>query len=232
MIYNFLATIYDQLVADEDASDSWVEFVKTHAINNDILELACGSGEITRKLAINNYRVLATDLSEMMIKKAQEKGQIPNLRYQQMNMLNFNLDNKFSNVICFCDSINYLSSYEELNKLFTNVYQHLNSKGVFLFDMHHDKRIDEFLDVWEEEGQIDDITYQWIIESEGNIINQYFNIIKDNKVYQEHHKQHIFDLDIVVKMLNSLNFKVEVYLDEDVFKEEMNERFFIKAIKV
>ena len=47
MMYGTLAHYYDALVKDEDASMAWVAFIEQHVKKGKVLELACGSGEIT-----------------------------------------------------------------------------------------------------------------------------------------------------------------------------------------
>jgi len=231
MIYHKLAEIYDELVEDKEASLCWAKFVNNSTSGKKVLELACGSGEITIALADLGFDVLATDKSKYMIDKAYDKSADRNIRYRIMDMLNWKINELFDVVICFCDSINYLSDFEQLRYVFRKAYQCLESKGVLLFDMHHEHRLLEFKDEWDEDGVIRDISYQWLINSEYDQIVQYFNIIEDNKVYQEIHVQRVFEVDKVVDLLKECGFSVEVLNDYDIFNEELKERYFFKATK-
>ena len=47
MMYQILARFYDALVQDEEATNAWVSFIQRHIQGKRVLELACGSGEIT-----------------------------------------------------------------------------------------------------------------------------------------------------------------------------------------
>ena len=47
MIYDTLASYYDALVKDEEATLSWVHWIESFQKPYSMLELACGSAEIT-----------------------------------------------------------------------------------------------------------------------------------------------------------------------------------------
>ena len=49
MMYELLAHVYDALVKDDEATACWVELIKAHIRGTELLELACGSGEITMR---------------------------------------------------------------------------------------------------------------------------------------------------------------------------------------
>jgi len=75
--YSHLSKMYDYLMDDVDY-DQWVEyldlFIKKNYSNAEcILELACGTGNITSRLAEKNYRIDAVDLSDEMLTIAQDK---------------------------------------------------------------------------------------------------------------------------------------------------------------
>lgn len=149
-----------------------------------------------------------------------------------MNMLRWQTSDIYQGVICFCDSINYLSDYSQLISLFQAVYDHLLDGGYFLFDMHHHNRLTEFKTSWREEGLIKDIHYCWTIKTCGNKIKHHFKFIKDNKHYQEQHIQMVFDLQKTLTLLQQVGFDVEVIQDSKVFSEDLQERYFIKARKI
>ena len=64
MIYDTLAQYYDALVKDEEASRMWVDWIESKCSPCDVLELACGSGEITEMLVQDGFDVSALDLSD------------------------------------------------------------------------------------------------------------------------------------------------------------------------
>ena len=229
MIYHDLADYYDDLVKDEEATMRWADL--SEAVlgkhRNTILELACGSAEISCELARRGYSVLATDLSEDMLMKAKEKNTAENLQFKPLNMISFDLNKRFDAVLCYCDSINYLANLNEVQSMFQSVKMHLKEEGIFIFDMHTPERLQEFNEEFIEEGMIDDVPYQWTIVTQEDEIHHHFAFWKDGKVMQEFHVQHVFDLNDVLSLLQKEGFKTEVLVDFDQDVNTPGEKYFV-----
>ena len=73
MMYGTLAQFYDALVKDEEATQAWVSLIEEYVNGKEVLELACGSGEITIALAKDGYHVTGTDISAEMLQAAKKK---------------------------------------------------------------------------------------------------------------------------------------------------------------
>ncbi len=231
MIYNNLAKYYDALLKDDEAVLMWTNFFDKHHYNETVLELGAGTGEITLELA-KTYTVDATDLSNQMLDKIKEKDIDNNLNdifYLDMN--DFNVKEKYDNIICFCDSINYLETDEQLYALFNSVYASLNDNGVFMFDMHTNDRLEEFKEPFIETGQLLGTDYQWSITTDENKIYHHFVFYEDDML-QEYHTQTVFDSSLVLKQLQDIGFNVKVYTDfvNDGITE--GEKLFIVGEKV
>lgn len=226
MIYDSLAHYYDALVKDEEATLRWCDFVDRHAKGNKILELACGSGEISHELTKRGYDLLATDISPSMLHKLNQK--YPEVKTLQLDMTDFALEDKFDTIICFCDSINYLSDYRSM---FDRVSDHLRSGGTFLFDMHSLDRLMEFKEMFIEEGYILDVPYQWTIVSDEDCIHQHFAFYQKDGTIQEQHVQHVFDPPEVIDELQIRGFKLKIYTDFDLPGLQPGEKIFIVGEK-
>lgn len=135
MSYLEFAEIYDCLMTDIPY-DIWVEFIKKRlGTRKNILEIACGTGNITELLAEDNYKITAFDLSEEMLVKAYEKlRKYSNVSLLNMNMVDFRIDRRFDAAICCCDGVNYLLSEKEVEDFFSRVFRHLSTDGIFIFD--------------------------------------------------------------------------------------------------
>lgn len=142
MTYGGFAYLYDELMKDVPY-DQWVEKTirskekyQPDAIN--ILDVACGTGQLSIKLAEAGFNVTGIDLSEDMLSvahtKTVEKGlSIP---YYQQNMVEMEGLGTFDIITIFCDSLNYLGTAEEVVNTFKRVFEHLRPGGVFMFDVH------------------------------------------------------------------------------------------------
>jgi SAM-dependent methyltransferase len=129
-MYTGFAEIYDKLMTDVPYT-AWADFIKnTLGERNLILELACGTGEMTKRL-IEKYDIIATDASADMLACAAEKLSGTLLLHQPMEELD--LYGTVDAAICTCDGMNYI--LEGLEDVFKRVNIFLNPGGVFIFDM-------------------------------------------------------------------------------------------------
>ena len=228
--YEILADFYDKLVIDQDYVDELVLFIKKYSHDLDILEMACGTGAITRSLFERGFKVTAFDLSKDMILKAKEK--LPtDIEIFEADMREFRLDKTYSTIVCMNDSINYLNDLNEVKSVLKRVYDHLNSNGVFIFDMHHILRLDKFQEEYIEEGIIDDLAYQWTIISDENKLLHTLTFYFDDKTLNEYHIQNIFAKDDIVKILDNTGFVVRVFTDFDQPEEHEGEKWYLIAQK-
>jgi SAM-dependent methyltransferase len=142
MSYEQFAYLYDELMRDAPY-DEWVKFVtdqiqKYHVNGVQLLDLACGTGELSVRFAKEGFKVTGIDLSSDMLAVAQAKAidegvQIP---FFEQNMADLEGQGQFDIIGIFCDSLNYLHSEEEVIRTFAQVYQHLQNHGIFIFDVH------------------------------------------------------------------------------------------------
>jgi 2-polyprenyl-3-methyl-5-hydroxy-6-metoxy-1,4-benzoquinol methylase len=103
-----------------------------------VLDLACGTGLLTRRIARRARMVIGLDASEAMLERAQSRTPQENVRYIQGDFREFSLNETFDGVVCSSDSLNYIQTPEELAKVFFCVHNHLRSGGLFLFDVLDD----------------------------------------------------------------------------------------------
>lgn len=213
MMYSKLAKYYDALVKDDHAVDMWISFFKTHKKGNNILELASGTGEITLALA-KNFDVDASDVSISMLKEIKKKDKSKLVKnYYQLDMRDFSLDKNYDNIICFCDSINYILDLKRLENMFKNVYAHLNKDGVFMFDMHSLDRLEEFEEEFIEAGQVLKTDYQWIIRKEKDLLLHHFAFYENSGLSQEYHTQKVYIPEKIIKILKDIGFSLKIYTD-------------------
>jgi ubiquinone/menaquinone biosynthesis C-methylase UbiE len=140
--YTYLARIYDICV--EVDYNEWIEYLfGLMALHNhdpgQILDIGCGTGNISIPLAEGGYTVTGVDLSEAMVVEAQRKAAERNLSisFVQQDLLQLQLgDGKFDTVLSICDVLNYLIEEEDLRQAFAQVYRHLRPGGLWLFDLN------------------------------------------------------------------------------------------------
>jgi 2-polyprenyl-3-methyl-5-hydroxy-6-metoxy-1,4-benzoquinol methylase len=167
MNYKHFSLLYDQLM-DEAPYDQWMEFLTTQVNNHyseakKVLDLACGTGEMSIRLFERGFDVVGVDLSEDMLsiayQKATDKGfRIPFFR---QNMSELTGLPSFDIVIIFCDSLNYLQTEQDVANTFTSVFQCLNQGGLLLFDVHSPYKMENVYPGATFAYNGDDISYIW-----------------------------------------------------------------------
>lgn len=139
--YSVFANYYDYLMADVDY-DSWVSRILTqikahHPKARVLVDLACGTGNISNRLAQKGYAVTGIDLSEEMLMIAQDKAHEKHLRiqYLKQDMIRFATHRKAEVVTCICDGLNYLLTSEQLEQFFQNASKQLADGGLLVLDI-------------------------------------------------------------------------------------------------
>ena len=138
--YSKLAEVYD--VGWGDFAESTRTFVErtlsTYGIESGrILELACGTGILAIHLAQSGYIVLGIDRSPEMVSIASMKGRyVKGVEFSVADMRNLDLEPEFDAALCMFDSLNYLTTLEEVSDALKSVSSNLRSNGVFIFDFN------------------------------------------------------------------------------------------------
>ena len=100
----------------------------------NILDLCCGTGQLSRALTKGGYRVTGLDSSEAMIGYSRENA--PGVEFVLDDARSFQLPAIYHGVVSAFDSLNHIMNLEELTAVFRNVYACLQEKGLFLFDLN------------------------------------------------------------------------------------------------
>lgn len=135
MSYDILAECYDNFVGvDYDDITALISSVLySFDISGKVLDLACGTGEVTARLCESGFDVTGLDLSGNMLARASKKC---SARFIKGDMTDFSFEEKFSAVICTLDSINHLESAQKVKKAFGCVFEALKAGGLFIFDIN------------------------------------------------------------------------------------------------
>jgi len=138
-IYKGFAAVYDEYM-DNVPYVEWADYLERifTAFNlkpKIILDLCCGTGNMTVLLDKRGYDMIGLDVSEEMLDAARAKSS-GNILYICQDMRGFELYGTVDAVICLCDSINYILDINELVKVFKLVSLYLNNGGLFIFDIN------------------------------------------------------------------------------------------------
>ena len=140
--YTGFANMYD-LFMDNIPYQQWSEYLisllKSYGINEGlILDMGCGTGNITEPLAKAGYDMIGIDNSEDMLGIAMDKRYDSGLDilYLCQDMREFELYGTVAAAVSICDSMNYILEYDELVQVFKLVNNYLDPNGLFIFDLN------------------------------------------------------------------------------------------------
>ena len=105
--------------------------------SGDVLELACGTGQLTVPIASVGLPIVGLDLSAPMLTTARQRAATAkvSIEYVQGDMRNFDLGRKFALIFIARNSLLHLHSTEDLLAAFLAVRRHLAPGGLFAFDI-------------------------------------------------------------------------------------------------
>ena len=134
---------YDLLYGDKDyeAECNLLEqaFKKYGNGVKTIVDIGCGTGNHSIRLARRGYQVTGVDLSENMLAHAREKAELSNapfsLIFVQGDARTVDLNKKFDAVLMMFAVLGYQLTNENVLAALNTVRKHLNPGGLFVFDV-------------------------------------------------------------------------------------------------
>lgn len=229
--YGGFAEVYDKFM-DNVPYEEWCEYIiallKKYGVNDGlVLDLGCGTGNITEILCDAGYDMIGVDNSEEMLAVAMDKRMAngKDILYLLQDMREFELYGTVKAVISVCDSINYITDIEELTKVFRLVNNYLDPGGVFIFDMNTIYKYRELLGSNTIAESREDASFIWenYFDEEG-LVNEYdlTIFVREQEAlfrkYEEYHYQKAYSVEEVKEALEEAGLEfVAVY---DAFAKE------------
>src|SRR5215472_8753627 len=105
--------------------------------SGDVLELACGTGQLTVPLASAGLPIVGLDLSPQMLNTARERAAAAKVSAEHLpgDMRNFDLGRRFALIFVARNSLLHLHSTGEILAAFATIKRHLAPGGTFAFDI-------------------------------------------------------------------------------------------------
>jgi len=178
-MYDILAKCYDSFQdVDYHAFVDFYEAVfQKHGLTPKlVLDLGCGTGNVTIPMAERGYEMIGLDASEDMLHLASEKAKQAGqeILFLHQDMTEFELYGTVDAMVCALDGINYLTGDHDVVSMLKLLHCYLNPGGIFIFDVNTPYKFKEILDgntfVYEDE----DAFCVWENSLEGDIC--YFDL--------------------------------------------------------
>lgn len=242
--YVSFAQFYDGLMEDanyKQRCDYILELAKRH--NHEMgltLDLACGTGSLTRELYKRGVDVYGIDASAEMLCEAMQKSadEGMDIMFLKQKMQNLDLYGTINTCVCTLDSINHMTRLEDVRKAFDRVGLFMDNDGLFIFDVNtvykHREVLgdntfvlenDKVFCVWQNSLEDDDIV---------NITLDFFE--EEDGVYyrsSENFCERAYSDEILRNLLAEAGFEVEVvYGDMSFEKPQEGEQRVIYAARM
>ncbi len=222
--YADLATFYDRLMTVDytEKARYWLDLFARFrcARPQTLLDVACGSGNLTVPLADAGIEMIGVDLSADMLALAQAKR--PDVLFLQQDMRAIELDRTVSGAVCGLDSINHLRRTADVAAVFEGMYQAIEPNGLFVFDVNtpykHRQVLgdnafvfeqDSFVCVWQNrliERTIEvDMWLDFFVEGADGRYDR----------LSDHVRERAYSETTLRRLLNDAGFEVLVVLDEE-----------------
>lgn len=242
--YTGFAEVYDAFM-DNIPYGEWADYLKgllnKHGIHDGlVLELGCGTGTMTELLAQAGYDMIGVDNSWEMLQLAMEKRADSGLDilYLLQDMREFELYGTVRAVVSVCDSMNYITEYEDLVQVFRLANNYLDPGGLLIFDLNTEYKYREVLGdqtiaenredcsfIWEnsydEEEKVNEYDLTLFIRGEEDLFGR----------YQETHYQRAYDQEEIRRAIDEAGMELVGMYDaftEDPVRRD-SERIYVVA---
>ena len=135
--YGDFAAVYDLLTINvpyDEIAEYYAKILCKITNGRRLLDLGCGTGNLTTLLAERGFDVIGLDASSEMLSIAANKSS--KVRWICQDMTKAELGEEVDAVISTLDSINHLESAEEIAACFGSAAANLKRGGAFVFDVN------------------------------------------------------------------------------------------------
>lgn len=225
-MYGEFSYIYDKLSFDieyEKYADNIKTLAKKYGINNNnMLELACGSGMLTQYFFDDFDRIDALDISTDMLNCFAEKYDNDKVNLIYYDMVEYEKKDFYDLIVILLDSVNYVTKPSDLEKLFRNSYDNLKDDSLLVFDINSEMKMREIFGSECYVYEYEDIFYTWDNYLEDNLIDMSLNFFVENpdgsyRRIEEYQQERIYTIDYVKDLLGRIGFEDIKIFDEDTF---------------
>ncbi len=242
-IYRNFAEVYDALTDDVayDRTFSYLEEIFKRQMTfkpHLMLELACGTGNMTKRFLKHGYDMIALDASADMLNVAREKCGEEVLLLNQ-DMTEFELYGTVDAICCMLDSVNYIQSPKELLQMFRLCENYLEYGGLLVFDINSVYKLKNIIGTETFIRETEDVFSVWENEQDdpfAHFILNFFVTKDGGKTYTrfyEEHTERMYEADEIVSLLKQAGFTNVCVFGEDTFDapKTNEERIFFTANK-
>ena len=238
MNYSSLAYVYDKLTFNVEYKKR-AEYIHALLTENGcdggiLLDLACGTGTLSKYLADFGYDIILVDNSDEMLNVAREK--LPEALILCQDMRELDLYGTVNSAVCSLDGVNHLLKPIDVKNMFSRVSLFIEKGGIFVFDVNtpykHEKVLgsntfvyekDNIYCVWQNsykrKSRAVDIEIDIFTEENGTYIRQ-----------RENFSERAYSIEDIKSWLADANFRVLGIFDDltrEPLREDSQRAYFV-----
>lgn len=179
-----------------------------------IADVACGTGNITLRLAKAGHSVTGIDISEDMLEVACAKARraMLGVPFVRQDMRSLALHKPVDAVICACDGVNYLLTMEDVGAFFAAAHAALRKGGALLFDISSRFKLEHILSGRTMGVDNDDIALLWQNDYNSRVLQMQLTFfVRKGETFErfrETHRQRAHQSDELRAALERAGFNV------------------------
>lgn len=237
--YSALAEIYEKVLSGSDY-EAWADYLigilNAYSSGKTGVDMACGSGYFTRKMAKSGYEVEGVDVSVDMLNFAvaiaRKEGL--NVLFRQGDMTSVKTFSKVDFITVINDGVNYLPQ-EKLEKTFKHFYSILKKDGLLVFDISTEYKLKNVIgnNIFSEDEE--DLTYVWFNDFCGDKVEMDISVfLRRGDVYvkkEERQTQYVHTLESITDALQKAGYRSIIkqnHLGGDVANDSLRVTFIVK----
>lgn len=235
--YRDFAFFYDLLMNNADYESRFGYIIGLLAENGIgegiLLDMACGTGTLSKMFAQKGFDVVGIDASEEMLSRAQEKKleESFDALFLCQKMEELDMFGTVDAAVCTLDSLNHVTEKEKIREIFRRVALFMNDNGLFIFDVNtlykHRRVLENNAFVFDTENVFCVWQNTLLEDNETTQIN--LDIFEGDEEeedvyirYSEEFFERGYELDFLKKTLENYRFEV-VGIYDDMTKEPVRE---------
>lgn len=246
--YEKLAYVYDSMRADSHSlkmTDYCRLIFERFKINPERgLDLCCGTGSAIEVFLDWGIEMSGLDGSAGMLAVASKKlkkrkvalyhKQLP--KFRLLSRTDSTRSEQFDLVTCFYDSLNYMTTQNDLRAAFKSVASHLQPGGWFVFDMNTQAALTQIWGGQVYAGTSDDIAWIWknhYTERTQRATCEttcFYKVGKEWKRFDELHTERAYPNDVIRRLLEQAGFRVRGLYKCHTFRKPTKNTFRIAVV--
>lgn len=245
MAYEVFAGVYDACNEDanyETLAEQLLRRLRTHGIREGlVVDLGCGTGDLTLHLADAGYEMIGVDLSEEMLCVLQDKmaeRDIGGVLLLRQDLCHLDLYGTVQAAVSTFDTLNHIGPFEQFKAALSRCALFIEPDGLFMFDLNTPYKQEVVLANNRYTMENDEILLEWenhyYADRRATQIDLAITYKDDGETYMENFEEYAYTLQQIQDACGEAGLFIEEICDGETFGKvtPTSNRYLITARKL